>query len=88
MKKAFLFLVCSLAFASSAFAGVIQYIGTGRPAPAVEVTFSRNNGASWQKTEVKPGQAFHVPRDATHLNINGVPRDPKRDYKVKEGNVY
>lgn len=88
MKNLLIAILGTFLFASSAFAGSIQHIGTGKPAPAVQVTFSRNNGASWQKTEVKPGQTFQVPRDATHLNINNVPRDPKRDYKVKDGNVF
>lgn len=89
MKKlALLFLLASLLGAGVSEAGSIQYIGTGRTAPKVKVTFSRNNGATWEHKEVKPGQIFTFPKDTTHLRIDNVPFDPKRNYKVKEGNVF
>ena len=85
-----LLLVCMLVALGSgeACAGVIQYIATGRPSPEVKVSYSRNNGAKWEATVVKPGQVFNVPKDATHLTINGAPRDPRQNYKVKEGNIF
>lgn len=89
MKKYVLFLALAIIMGTTvAQAGSIQYIGTGRSAPKVKVTFSRNNGASWEYKEVKPGQTYHVPKDATHLRIDNVPLDPKRNYKVKDGNVF
>lgn len=89
MKKIVLLLViASFLGISAAQAGSIQYIGTGRDAPKVKVSFSRNKGASWEHREVKPGQTFSVPGDATHLRIDNVPLDPKRNYKVKDGHVF
>ena len=89
MKKFALFvLLAALVGPTQVYAGSIQYIGTGRNAPKVKVTFSRNNGATWEHKEVKPGQTYNVPKDATHLRIDNVPFDPKRNYKVKEGNVF
>ena len=67
---------------------IIQYIGSGKKDAPAEISFSRNNGATWQKAQVGPGQTFAVPSDATHLNINNVPRDPKKNYKIREGNVF
>lgn len=89
VKKFALFLaLASLLGVSAAQAGSIQYIGTGRAAPKVKVTFSRNNGATWEHKEVRPGQTYTVPKNATHLRIDNVPFDPKRNYKVKDGNVF
>ena len=89
MKKYALFLLLTVILsAAQVNAGSIQYIGTGRTAPKVKVTFSRNNGATWEHKEVKAGQTFNFPKDTTHLRIDNVPFDPKRNYKVKEGNVY
>ena len=73
---------------NSGYAATIQYIGSGKKDAPVEISFSRNNGAKWQKAKVSPGQTFAVPPDATHLNINNVPRDPKKNYKIREGNVF
>lgn len=81
-------LLAALLLPSSVLAASIQYISTGRQAPEMRITFSRNGGASWQQGAVRPGQVFNVPPDATHLTINGVPRDPKRNWKVKDGNVF
>ncbi len=69
-------------------AGKVQYIGQGRPSPPVTVSFSINKGASWKTTEVKPGQTCNVSRSATHLNIDGVPRDPGKTWRVRDGNVF
>lgn len=89
MKKLVLFLVLATFLGSAvAQAASIQYIGTGRNAQKVKVTYSRNNGATWEHKEVKPGQTFNVPKDATHLKIDNVPHDPRRNYKVKDGNVF
>ena len=88
MKKIFILIAILGMFGiSDVLAGTIQYIGTGRQFPPVNVKISRNNGATWNTVQVKPGQTFNVPRDATHLMINEVPRDPKKSYKVKEGNI-
>lgn len=89
MKKLALFLALAMFVGTAvAQAGSIQYIGIGRPAPKVKVAFSRNNGTSWEHKEVRPGQTFHLPKDATHLRIDNVPFNPKKNYKVKEGNVF
>ncbi len=66
---------------SNTFAGTIQYIGTGRSSLPVAVKISRNNGSTWNTVQVKPGQTYNIPRDATHLMINEVPRDPKKIIK-------
>lgn len=81
-------LMAFFAASSLAHAAVVQYIGTGRPNPPVKVSFSRNNGASWEHKQVKPGQTFNVPKDATHMQLNGIPRNPQKNYKVKDGNVF
>mgnify|MGYP006916307965 CR=1 FL=1 len=73
---------------TNALAGSIQYIGTGTKGEPIKVSFSRNKGASWQNVQVKMGQTFNVPRDATHLTINNVPYDPKKNYKIRDGHVY
>jgi len=73
---------------TSGYAATIQYIGSGKKDAPAEISFSRNNGATWQNAKVVPGQTFSVPADATHLNINNAPRDPKKNYKIREGNVF
>lgn len=89
MKKVlFLILVTFLICSTNAFAANIQYIDTGKQSPKIKVSFSRNNGASWKQDYIKKGQTYNVPRNATHLMINDIPRDPKRNYKVKDGNVF
>jgi hypothetical protein len=79
--------VC-ICISTSALAATIQYIGGGRNEAPVAISFSRNNGSSWQNAKVGPGQTLTVPPDATHLNINNVPYDPKRNYKIRKGNVF
>lgn len=69
-------------------AGVIQYIGNGKDGPDVKIAFSRSNGDKWERKILKPGQTFHIPKDATHLQINGSPRNPKQNFRVKDGHVY
>lgn len=89
MKKILLLVMVVFLFSgSNANAGAIQYIDTGRQSPKIKVSFSRNNGASWKHDVIKKGQIYNVPRDATHLMINDIPRNPKRNYKVKDGNVF
>lgn len=73
---------------ASAPAATIQHFSTGRPQPEVRASFSRNKGAAWQHAVVKPGQAFSVPNDATHLTINDVPRDPRKNWRAKDGSVF
>lgn len=73
---------------SPADAATIQYIGTGKKVREIEVIFSRNHGATWQKKSIKAGQSLAIPPDATQLIIDGVPRDPKKTYKVKDGIVF
>lgn len=87
MKKLLLMLMV-LAFAASAQAGAIQYIGNGSGEPAIKVSYSRNNGVKWETKILKPGQTFHVPKDATHLKIDNAPYDPEQNYRVKDGNVF
>ncbi|WP_300709825.1 hypothetical protein [uncultured Desulfovibrio sp.] len=71
----------------SAEAGIIQYVATGKPAPAITVAVTRDNGNSWTTVSVKPGQAYAIPRDATQMTINGTPYPPQRNYKVREGRI-
>jgi hypothetical protein len=73
---------------ATALAATIHYIGSGKKDAPVAISFSRNNGASWRNAKVGPGQTFTVPADATHLTIDNVPRDPKKNYKIREGNVF
>jgi len=86
MTVVLLFIFCFSV--NSGYAATIQYIGTGKKEVPVEISFSRNNGTTWKNAKVVPGQTFAVPSDATHLNINNVPRDPKKNYKIREGNVF
>ncbi|WP_165071993.1 hypothetical protein [Desulfovibrio sp. ZJ200] len=89
MRKIIIFFVlAALAVASVAQAGSIQYLSSGRKAPPVKVTFSTNNGGIWEHRVLKPGQICTFPKGTTHLRIDNVPFDPKRNYKVKEGNVF
>ena len=84
-------MVLSLALtfvASAALCASIQYVATGHQSREIKITFSRNNGGTWQGVVVKPGSTYVVPNDATHLTIDGVPRDPKKNYKIKDGNVF
>lgn len=80
--------VAVLGVNTSALAATIQYIGSGTKEAPVEISFSRNNGSTWQNAKVVPGQTFSVPTDATHLNILNTPRDPRKNYKIREGNIY
>lgn len=89
MKKILLMLIgLALLGASSAYAGAIQYIGNGQGEPKVKITYSRNNGASWESKVLQPGQTFNAPRDATDLKIDNAPHDPARNYKIKDGHVF
>lgn len=89
MKKVlFLIIITFLICPVTIFAASIQYIDTGKASPKVKISFSRNNGASWKQDYIKKGQSYNVPRDATHLMINDIPRNPKQNYKVKDGNVF
>lgn len=87
MKLLSFLLFLLLCGVGSASAGVIQYIGTGKPAPALKVAVTRDNGGSWTTTSVKPGQTYVIPRDATQMTINGTPYPPQRNYKVREGRI-
>ena len=86
VSLAFMLIFC--AAATFGFAATIQYIGSGKKDAPAEISFSRNNGATWQNAKVAPGQTFAVPPDATHLNINNVPRDPKKNHKIRESKVF
>jgi len=80
-------LVITLLLATNSYAASIQYIDTGKRMPPIKITYSRDNGNTWKHTQIRNGQTFNVPRDATHLRINNIPYNPKKNYKVKEGNV-
>lgn len=71
----------------SALAGVIQYVSTGKPAPALTVAVTADNGASWKTVSVKPGQTYVIPRNVTQMTINGTSYPPQRNYKVREGRI-
>lgn len=75
-------------FAGRAIAGTINYApGRANMSPPVNVAYSTNKGASWQQKMLKPGMTVTWPGTATNLNVNGMPLDPKKNYRVKEGNV-
>lgn len=65
----------------------IRYISEGNKAPTVRVAISRNMGRNWQEQDVNPGQTVPIPPDATNLQINNVPYDPKRDCEIRGGRV-
>lgn len=89
MKKLVLFLLLATFLgAAAAQAASIQYIDSGRKAPKVKISFSKNNGASWEYKEVSPGQTYTIPKNATHLRIDNVPYEPSKNYKIKDGNVF
>lgn len=87
MKMLSFLLVLLLVSAGTASAGVIQYISTGKPAPALTVAVTADNGATWKTVSVKPGQTYVIPRNATQMTINGTSYPPQRDYKVREGRI-
>lgn len=75
--------------ASKALAGTVRYEpGRSRLSPDMTVSFSTNNGGAWRQVVLKPGKGFSVPSGATHMNINGIPLDPGRSYRIKEGNIF
>ena len=79
MKKMLVLTIfAALFFVTDTLAGTIQYIGTTNKNEPVKVSFLRNKGASWQTVQVKMGQNYNVPRDATNLMINNVPYDQKK----------
>lgn len=81
--------VVILLCAGKALAGNVRYEpGRSQLSPDMTVSFSTNNGGAWRHVILKPGKGFPVPSGATHLNINGIPLDPKRNYRIKEGNVF
>ena len=88
MKKFFLAALALLIFTPSpSLAGVVQYIGNGKGEPKIKISFSRNNGVSWENKVILPGQTFNVPKDATHLKIDNVPHSPNKNYKIRDGHV-
>lgn len=87
-STAVILLVAMLLVPSVVDAATIQYVGTGKKVREIDISFSRNNGATWQKKTIKAGQSLAIPPDATHLIIDGVPRDPQGKYKVKDGIVF
>ena len=91
MQRYFLQLAAVLTcicMSTTALSATIQYIGSGKKDAPVDISFSRNAGSTWQNAKVGPGQTFTVPPDATHLNIKNIPYDPKKNYKIREGNVF
>lgn len=71
--------------AGQALAGSMTYL-PGRGAP-VRVAVSTNRGTSWKESLLKPGTTVSWPSTATNLNANGMPLDPKKSYRVKDGNI-
>ncbi len=65
----------------------VRYISEAQKALPVKVAVSRNHGRNWQEKDLSPGQTFPIPPDATNLQINNVPYDPKRDCEVRGGRV-
>ena len=90
MRKFLLFAAFAalLSLPAAAGAASIHYLGNGKGGPAVRIAYSRSNGDKWDYRTMKPGQRFSIPRDATHLRIDNVPYNPKKNYKIKDGNVY
>lgn len=64
---------------------VIRYVGGG--GPKIQIDYSMNNGQSWQKKELMPGQSFPIPPNCTTLLVNNVPYDPRGDYEIRDGKV-
>ena len=87
MKKILLIIIFIIT-ATSVDAETIQYIDTGKKSPCVKIVFSRNNGSSWKENIIRKGQSCNLPKDVTNLFINNVPYDPKKNYKIKDGNVF
>lgn len=90
MRKLLIFAAFAalLSLPVAAGAASIHYLGNGKGGPAVKVTYSRSHGGKWEHKTMKPGQTFSIPKDATHLRIDNVPYNPKKNYKIKDGNVY
>lgn len=84
-------LMCALfviLLAGRAWAGSMTYVpGRANMSPPMNVAFSTNRGSSWQQKTLKPGTTVSWPATATNLNVNGMPLDPKKNYRVKEGNI-
>lgn len=67
--------------------GVIRYVSTGRKAPAVRISFSMNNGVSWQNKDLLPGQSFPIPLKCVNLLIDKIPYEPTGSYEIRDGHV-
>lgn len=76
-------MIVSMLLAIRAQAATIHYIGDGRNAPKINVTISRNNGASWEHKEVRSAQTYTIPQDVTNLLINNAPYEASKTYKLK-----
>lgn len=88
-------LICTVAAiavflcAGKALAGTVRYEpGRKQLSPDMVLSISTNHGGAWRQTVLKPGRTVPIPSGATHMNINGIPLDPKKSYRIKEGNVF
>lgn len=66
---------------------VIRYIAIGRKVPAVQISFSRNGGKSWQEHNLVSGQTFHIPPDCANLLVDRVPYSPIGSYEIRDCKV-
>lgn len=65
----------------------IRYIGGAGNSPAVNVAVSMSHGYSWQEKTLVSGQSFSIPPNATNLQMNNVPYDPKKNYEIRNGKI-
>lgn len=67
--------------------GWVRYIGTGTEQAPVHISYSVNEGRSWQQKSLLPGQSFSIPNGCTTLIMNNTPYDPAGNYEIRAGNI-
>ena len=67
--------------------GLLRYVGGGDRDKVINISYSMNNGRSWQKRELRAGQSFPVPPDCTDLLLDNVPYNPAGNYEIRNGLV-
>lgn len=67
--------------------GWVRYIGTGASNSPVQISYSMNQGKSWQQKSLLPGQSFSIPPACTTLIMDNVPYDPAGNYEIRDGKI-
>lgn len=67
--------------------GVVRYVAMGKNQRKITISYSMNQGKSWQQKELLAGQTFPIPPNCTTFLMDNVPYDPKGNYEIRDGKI-